>query len=198
MNQAPPAPPKPRYPANDALAVARELCAVLKPATTALMAVGSLRRRRPTVGDLELLFIPKLGEKPDPQDLLGRKLVVDEIDLAIWRLLTSGILAKRPNVNGSATWGPLNKLAVHAASGLPVDLFAANTGNWWCQVVCRTGSAGHNVRVCEAAQAKGWKWNPYGEGLYDRHGALQRKVLSERDLFEAVGLPWLEPWERNL
>lgn len=189
---------KRKFPAAEALAVAREICAVLKPATEALIVAGSLRRRRPLIGDVEILFIPKHGIQSDTSELFERKLSVDEAEMAIWRLLAAGTLAKRLNVKGSTVWGQLNKLAVHVATGIPVDFFVADSGNWWNLVVCRTGNAQHNIRICEAARARSWTWNPYGEGYYDRHGELKRKTTSERDVFDAVGLKYAEPWERSI
>jgi DNA polymerase/3'-5' exonuclease PolX len=178
--------------------VARELCAVLKPATAALLVAGSLRRRKPEVGDIEILFIPRLVRRQDPTELFPKEIEHDETELALWKLLADGVLAKRESVTGRTAWGPQNKLAVHVKSGIPVDLFTATRDNWWNLVVCRTGSAEHNVRICEAAQAKGWKWNPYGAGFYDRHGTLVHRTTTERDVLAAVGLPWREPWERNV
>jgi hypothetical protein len=49
-----------------------------------------------------------------------------------------------------------------------------------------------------AAQAKGWKWNPYGSG-FSRAVGLGREVhqvTREQDVFAFVGLPYLEPWQR--
>lgn len=53
--------------------------------------------------------------------------------------------------------------------------------------------------VCNAAIERGWKWNPCGEG-FSRLCGLGRDVhpvSSERDVFEFVGLEYLEPWERK-
>ncbi len=49
---------KTKYPRADAIAVARELCAVLKPVAARIIVAGSLRRQRPMVGDVEILYIP--------------------------------------------------------------------------------------------------------------------------------------------
>jgi DNA polymerase/3'-5' exonuclease PolX len=193
--------PKRKFPAADALAVAKELCAAIKPVTEALIVAGSLRRRRPQVGDVEILFIPKKRIENDPTVLrLGDepKMEVDEVELALWRLTLEGMISRRKNARGNVTWGPQNKLALHAASGIPVDLFAAKPENWWNLVVCRTGNAAHNIRLCQSARAKGWKWSPYGEGFYDNRGTLVYRVNSERDVFDGVGLKWREPWERNV
>lgn len=186
----------PRYPRAAALAVARELVAALTPACSRLIVAGSLRRRKADVGDVELVFIPRIVEQPDPGDLLGNRISCDAAELAINDLVARGVLAKRPKSNGTTTWGDQNKLAIHVASGIPVDLFAGQMANWWCLLVCRTGSAETNQQICNAAIARGWKWNPYGAGFSDRDGRLVRRVYSERDVFEAVGLSYKEPWER--
>jgi DNA polymerase/3'-5' exonuclease PolX len=108
-----------------------------------------------------------------------------------------GLFTKRPKTDGTLTWGADIKLAVHAESGIPVDFFQACAVNWHCLLVCRTGSKESNERLCNAAIARGWKWNSYGAGFSDRlSGELVRITRSESDVFEAVGLPYKEPWER--
>lgn len=88
-----------------------------------------------------------------------------------------------------------NKLLRHVESGIPVDLFATTEASWWNYLVCRTGGAQTNVRICNAAIAKGWNWAPYGAGFKTREGLVP--VHSEREVFEAVGLKYLEPEERQ-
>lgn len=187
---------KTKFPSADAIAVAREVVQALKPAVVPdrLIIAGSLRRRNSEVGDVEVLYIPQLLSE---RDGLFDTRQVNQADLALARLLEAGVLAKRQNSLGSEIWGEKNKLALHRASGIPVDLFSARPANWFNLVVCRTGSAESNVRIAAAAQLKGWKWNPYGEGFTDRQGNLI-PVRSERDAFELIGLPYLEPWQRNL
>jgi DNA polymerase/3'-5' exonuclease PolX len=188
---------KTKHPRAAALAVARELCRVFDGVSERLIVAGSLRRQKEMVGDVEILFIPKEEQREDPADLFGRKIPVDLANEKIEWLVKLGTLAKRPNKAGGFTWGPENKLAVHVASGIGVDLFAARPANWWNLLVCRTGSAESNERICNAAIRKGWKWQPYGAGFHDRvSDELVRRTQSERDVFEAVGLPYLEPWER--
>jgi DNA polymerase/3'-5' exonuclease PolX len=89
----------------------------------------------------------------------------------------------------------------HVASGIPVDLFATTEACWHNYLVCRTGPAESNIRIAAAAKARGWKWNPYGEG-FSRGGPLAgpeeaRALRSEREVFEFVGLPYTEPEERR-
>ncbi len=83
-------------------------------------------------------------------------------------------------------WGEKNKLAVHVASGVPVDLFAATEANWFNYLVCRTGPGESNIAIASAAKAMGWQWHPYGTG-FSRPvglGTEGRAVASEREVFE--------------
>ena len=51
---------KQKFPRADALSVAKKLCDALKPVCARIIVCGSLRRRKPTVGDVEVLFVPRL------------------------------------------------------------------------------------------------------------------------------------------
>lgn len=188
---------KTRFPRAAALAVAKELCEALKPVTVRLIVAGSLRRRKAEVGDVEILFVPIVASYKTGLFLEDRQ-AVSLADECLAGMVRAGILARRKNVNGSEMWGAQNKLALHVASGIPVDLFAATEENWFNYLVCRTGPGESNIRLASAAQAMGWKWNPYGVG-FSRASGLgcdTRAMGSEREVFEFVGLPCREPWER--
>jgi DNA polymerase/3'-5' exonuclease PolX len=174
--------------------VAAELCAALKPVCDRIIVAGSLRRRKATVGDVEILYIGKTEARQDPADMFAT-ITVNLADEAIAALEKSGTLERRKNVNGSQMYGPKNKLMRHCATGLPVDLFAATPENWWNYLVCRTGPADSNTRICMAAQERGWKWNPYGAG-FSRNGEV-RAMESEAAVFEFVGLPYEQPEARK-
>lgn len=191
---------KPKYPRAEAVAVAKALCDVLKPHCERLIVAGSLRRRRAEVGDVEILYIPKLRSVEVPSaDLFAppRTALVDEVDAQLDWLLENGVIRQRKNVNGSVTWGEKNKLAVHS-SGIPVDYFAATEASWFNYLVCRTGGAELNTRIAALAKRKGWQWNPYQSGFTKVISIEEHfNVKSERDVFEFVGLRYLEPWERR-
>lgn len=185
-----------KYPRAAALAVARELCDALKPVTTRLMVAGSLRRRKSEVGDVEILYLGRSALLPDPNDLLGHQIETNLADALINGWVDAGRISKRPNKNGVIAWGGQNKLAVHVASGIPVDFFQTTPDGWWSLVVCRTGSAANNVRICNAAIARGLRWNPY-HGFEDRKsGAMLHVARCEQDVFTRVGLAHVEPWKR--
>lgn len=176
------------------MAVAKELMDLQRLCERFIFA-GSLRRRKQEVGDVEVLYIPKFTTVPD--GLFDAK-QVSVIDMALEEMLKEGIIAKRKNVNGSVMWGEKNKLAVHVKSGIPVDFFAATEENWFNYLVCRTGGAENNRQIAMAANNKGWTWNPYGTGFSQPYGEMHKHyvVASEQDVFEFVGLPYREPWER--
>jgi DNA polymerase/3'-5' exonuclease PolX len=184
-----------RFPLADARAVAADLCRQLEPHCERIEVAGSIRRQKPTVGDIELLFIPKFGSRVVAPELFPRH--CDLGALAIEELLRAKVLAKRPNKLGGTAWGDKNRLAVHVGTGIPVDLFTATTANWFNYLVCRTGGAENNRQIAMAAQARGWKWNPYGTG-FERVGFYERQtVKAERDVFDFVGLPYREPEQRQ-
>ena len=186
---------KPKFKRSQAWTVAKLACDFLRPFTERLIVAGSLRRRKPEVGDVEILYIPKFST--EPEGLFDTR-SVNTVDRKLEEMLQVGTICKRLTVRGSETWGDKNKLAVHAASGIPVDFFAATEASWFNYLVCRTGGAENNKRIATAAQAKGWMWNPYGPG-FSRVSGLGKEtftVHSERDVFDFVGLPYLEPWER--
>lgn len=183
---------KTKYPRAEALKVAKELCDALKMFTVRLIVAGSLRRRKLEVGDVEILYIPRFELRTLDFFAQANVNLADEV---LSCLLQKEVIRQRTNVKGSVMWGEKNKLAAHVASGIPVDFFAATQENWFNYLVCRTGGADNNLAIASAAQAKGWKWNPYGVGFTDERGQIV-PVFSERDVFELVGLPYREPWER--
>jgi DNA polymerase/3'-5' exonuclease PolX len=181
-----------RYPHKVACEVAGEILAALKPACTRIAVVGSVRRLRPLVKDIEILYAPALTyEKAD----LFYTEPVNMADRVIAWLLTEGKIEKRTNTLGRETWGPLNKLARHVETGIPIDLFSATEENWWNLLVCRTGPKQSNIDISTAAQKKGLQWRPYEKG-YTTPGHHWLEPHSEAEVFELVGLPYKEPRDR--
>jgi len=192
---------KRKYPRAEALRVAKELCDALKPVCVPdrLIVAGSLRRRKELVGDVEIVFVPKVEVLPSADLFGGGEPVVRNLaDEVIDGLVRDGVLRKRLSRDGRPAWGAKNKLALHANSLIPVDLFTATEESWFNYLVCRTGPAELNTLIASKAQELGWMWNPYGSG-FSRASGLGREVRvmgSEREVFEFVGLPYKEPWER--
>jgi DNA polymerase/3'-5' exonuclease PolX len=156
---------------------------------------GSLRRRRQLVSDIEILFVPKITSITDFGDMFGAKVDVSAAGVAIDALVNAAIIARRPNKNGAFTWGAQNRLAIHVETGIPVDFFATTEAAWFNALVVRTGPAESNKRVASAALERGWNWHAYGDGF--TRGRETKRVTSERDVFDHVGLPYFQPEERS-
>lgn len=183
---------KTKWPHAEALAVAEYLQAIIAPACRRVAIAGSLRRLKPEVGDIELLYVPILTER---QDGLFDRTMVDVCSEVVEKLLDDGVLAKRPNVNGHFTWGERNKLAVHVPTGIAVDLFGTTESNWFVSLVIRTGSKDTNLRLTTGANRKGATLNAYGSGVTWSDGT-QTPATSEEHVFEMCGVPYLPPHQR--
>lgn len=193
---------KQKWPHAEAMAVAEMLVAALRPSCARIEIAGSLRRRKPLVGDVEIVYVPRFDTAMLPGEMFPKG-EQNLADLTINTLLLSGVLEKRRNAKGAEMFGEKNKLVRHCRSGIPVDLFATTEDCWFNYLVCRTGGSESNVAICNAAIARGWKWTPYGPGFEkgpdpdQREGDKRRHIVgSEREVFEFVGLPYKNPEER--
>ena len=190
----------PRRTREAAMAVARELTAELKDACEPerFRFAGSLRRLSESVGDIEMVYVPRIETRPDPEDLLGNPIPVNLVNIILDRWLKEGRMTRRVGPEGGTAWGEKNKLAVHTASGIGLDLFATDEKCFFSLLVCRTGPKEFNTRVCVRAIELFEKWNPY-RGFEDRMtGALRFQPRSEEELFAHLGWEYLEPHKRSL
>lgn len=183
---------KPRYPRELALECARDITARIQPHCERLVFAGSLRRRLLTVGDVEFLFIGKLGTFvpdgalfPEAGDLAQHQLDC---------LLRDGVFSLRRAVDGRTCYGAKNKLLVHEATGIPVDAFTATERSWGSYLVCRTGPKDFNIRVAQRAQEMGLHWDPY-IGLRGDHGLIE--TPQEEDFFRELGWEYVRPEGRR-
>jgi DNA polymerase/3'-5' exonuclease PolX len=186
----------PKFRLSTALNIAQWLADSLRPFTERIEIVGSIRRRRPQVKDIELLFIPKYRLKAADLFSLQASEMTDCAANAIETLVTQGVIAARANKLDRLTWGKQNKLAVHVESGIPVDFFATTEDKWWNSLVVRTGGKKTNIRIAQLALDKGWSLEAYGTGFRKLHGGEHYQTTSEADVFEFVGLPCLSPPQR--
>ena len=183
---------KQKWPRAEVLAVAEELQALFAPACERIAIVGSVRRGLDFCSDVELLFVSRLSERPD--GLFDSRIVNVAAEVCD-KLLADGVLAKRPNKNGHFAWGEANKLSVHVASGIPVDLFSCPPQNYWVSLVIRTGSKETNLRLTNGAIERGGRLNAYGSGVSWKDGT-HTEAKSEQGVFALCGIKYLEPCDR--
>lgn len=183
-----------KWPASLASAIAARLITMLRPLCEpeCCTFAGSLRRGREEVGDLEILYVPKIGPIRRPGEMFESQgsLADHYLDQRLFDQLH-----KRLNKNGHATWGQRNKYAVHRATGLPIDFFATSWDCWFVALVIRTGPKESNLRLIEGARRQGLQLHAYG-AFTDLKTGTERCPTSEREVFELCGLPYLEPAQR--
>ena len=184
---------KPCWPATIARKVADEVAAELAPRCKRIEVAGSLRHGKSEVGDIEILYVPRLGQVRMPGELFLRSGSLPDELIEQW--LTRRVLTKRPNVNGATTWGGQNKLAVHATSGVPVDLFATTMPYWFVALVVRTGPKESNTALAASALRRGMQLHAYGVLEVTATG---EHIIpqSEREVFDRLGVPYREPAQR--
>jgi DNA polymerase/3'-5' exonuclease PolX len=185
---------KPRWPIADAREAAARMMMRLQSFCERIEIVGSVRRGKPLVGDVELLFIPKIEErKVDMFITRPFDLAHEAINAMIPEYLT-----KRKNVEGHfAGWGDKNKLAVIVENGMPIDLFSTTTANWFVSLVVRTGGKENNLKLTTGANRLGRTLNAYGCGVTDRRTGEVIPATSEEHVFELCGEKYLKPEDRT-
>lgn len=189
---------KVRIPLTEAEALAVEVIELLQETCEHIEVLGSIRRRKPTVGDIEIGCIPRFREG-DAVGLFGD--VGDPVNMqfeAIRQLRSAGVFGDRLDVNGRPACG--ERFQRLLCKGFALDVFSClEPAQWGVIKLIRTGSGDFNKRFV-------LQWSQGGKilraGMQIRDGALyDRGVLvptpEEIDVFKAVGLAYLEPWERE-
>lgn len=185
-------PDKPRFRREAALEVAQEIYDNMKQFCTRCKIVGSLRRGKKFVGDVECIFVGKVGtRKDDLFEITTFNEALEQIDYLVKR----GLIAKRPNINGHLAWGDKNRLAIHVRTKIPVDFFASTEPAWFNMLVMRTGGQKNNTLLAQAYRRKGLRWAPYEAGFYGPGGMIHEN-RSEEDVYRNAGLRFLQPQER--
>jgi len=117
------------------------------------------------------------------------------LDAKIQTMIHFDMLGYRLNKLGSKVYGPKNKLLVHLPSGIGVDIFSTDEERWSVALVVRTGGEKTNKRIATAALRQAYRFHAYGLGFSTPRGGIICRT--EREVFEAVNLPYKEPWERE-
>jgi len=129
-----------------------------------VVVAGSYRRRRDTVGDLDVLVTAKDGAA------VGDKLVRYE------------------NVTEVLAHGP-TRTTVVLRSGLQVDIRVVPEQSYGAALLYFTGSKAHNIALRALANEHDWKLNEYG--LFA--GRRRIGGASEEEVYKKLGLAFIEP-----
>ncbi len=131
---------------------------------------GSTRRMRETVGDLDILLISKKAE--------------EVMDFVTKMQETERVIVKGPT-----------KTTVWLKIGLSCDFRVIEPESFGAAMQYFTGSKAHNIKVREIAIKKGYKLNEYG--LFDRRNRNVAAGEDEKEIYEKLGLEYVEPEMRE-
>jgi DNA polymerase/3'-5' exonuclease PolX len=179
-----------------AQALACQLLDMLEPVTVRRQVVGSIRRRAPIVGDIEILVAPLLevGEV----NLFGEPTAYhDRLDAFCRDQLRDGVFSHRLSVDGKRADGGKYKRLWFA--GVAFDLFICRPpAEWGVLEAIRTGSADFSHRFMTQRAYGGLM--PFGmrvEGGVLWSGNRRIETPDEWAFFAAIGVDYIEPGERR-
>ena len=136
------------------------------PGVVHIEAAGSLRRRRATIGDLDLL-----AATDQPAALIGALDGLPEVD----RVLSAGT----------------DKSSVVLSDGPQVDLMVCPPAAWGSHLVHFTGSREHNVALRGRALDRGLSLSEKGFKVVETGELLL--AADERAVYARLDLPWIAP-----
>ena len=125
---------------------------------------GSLRRRRETIGDLDLLAVTE-----DAADAVRRFVAYPEVET---------VLAQGET-----------KASVRLRGGPQVDLRVVTPAEYGAALLYFTGSKAHNIELRKIAQGVGLKLSEYG--LF--RGETRVAGATEQEVYTTLGLAWIPP-----
>ncbi len=146
---------------------ASEVVERLRPFCAKIEVAGSIRRKSPFPRDIDLVLIAT--DRPR----------VDAILMWFGSVRMSGM-----------------KIARVQLKDISVDLYFADEKTWATLLLIRTGSKENNIRLCTLAKKRGWHLAASGDGLFNGNG---ERIAgdSEESIYEALGLPYQQPWKRG-
>ena len=157
-----------RIPLGRAWPLAQEIIGVLKGVEEVVAAepAGSLRRMRPTVGDLDILVAAK-ESAPVMEAFTALP--------GVMRVLGKGE----------------TKSSIEFADGVRAQVWVLSPEKFGTALVYATGSKDHNVRLRELALAKGLSLSEHALTKTDGSGEIL--CATEEEVYKTLGLPWIPP-----
>jgi DNA polymerase (family 10) len=133
-------------------------------------AAGSYRRKKETVGDLDILAISDAGEG----------VIADFVEYE--------------DVEEIVSQGETRSTVIFR-SGLHVDLRVVAEKSYGAALLYFTGSKQHNITLRNMALDRGWKINEYGVWETDEDNGQQELIAgeTEEEIYDLLDLPWIAP-----
>lgn len=192
--------------------IAIDILKRLEPLSTKIDIVGSVRREKAEVHDIELCVVPRLSQK---KDLFGEVLGTERLHSFIKEVKCLGIILKGKIEDG-------RMVQIRLPEDIVLDLFLPVESDYYRQVAIRTGSKDYSHKVLAVA----WLKKGYcgtDDGLRLQKECYQKLIGkypdgrdkskwfcnnpeptlapifdSEYELYKWLSLEWIEPKNRNV
>lgn len=183
----------------EAQRVADALAEALEPGCERVAIAGSVRRREPTVGDFEIvaiprvldLFTPATPERPD-------------LDTLLERLIGQGHMQR------GERWGQRHRQCWLPRKRMTLDLYLVSEETWGVQLAIRTGPAGFSKALvtrrcfggflpndCTVHQGRIWRGREVDEEGNVIEPGTALVMTTERAVLEFTCGRWVHPDQRN-
>jgi DNA polymerase/3'-5' exonuclease PolX len=178
------------FPESFARDIAQDFIHQISTACDRIEIVGSLRRQKLGVNDIDLLVIPRFIQMED-ETLFGGPYRENQLDKQLSQLCLSHDMEL--DANGSKI-----KRFLKTVDGdtVPIDLYIASEQTWWTLLLIRTGSRQHNIKLARRAMELQMHLKADGSGLHTANGSIIT-VCSEEEIFQHLNLEYRAPEERD-
>lgn len=152
----------------------------IEPFCEKVQIAGSIRRRKDTINDIDIVVLPKAHDS--------------WINIIKFLRYEFDAVTEKQGEKLATLYVPF--ASKQGQGYVQLDLYKASQSTWGILLLVRTGSAMHNVHLCNLALAKGLRLQ-YSQGLVDSKGNVIAGK-TEEEVFEALGLPFIQPQDREV
>ena len=150
------------------LSLAKKIVRELKPYCKRIEIAGSIRRKKPNPGDIDIVLVAK-NEKN--KEMIKIKLSEDG------RFLQGG-----------------DKKMFFRINGINVQLFFSVSDEWGATLLAYSGKKGSNIGLRIVAEKQGFKLTSHG--LFRNSNGKKVAGKTEREIYRSLGRQYKEPWDR--
>jgi DNA polymerase (family 10) len=158
---------------------ALKIIRAIQPYCTKVEVAGSIRRQKDAVNDIDIVVEPKPHSWIKLLKEIRRKF---------------DAVTEKQGAKLATLYVPF--VSKQGQGHVQVDLYRASRRTWGILLLIRTGSAKHNIYLASLALRKGYRL-AYSKGLLNEKGEVVASK-TERDVFQALGLDYIAPKDREV
>jgi len=149
-----------------------------------VMVVGSIRRKRPEVHDIDIVLIP--------QSWMWNTIIQTIKTNWLAQVVEAGQELARLMVPTGAT---SETVRGYELSLRQVDIYRARPETWGVLLLIRTGSIQHNIKLCSRAKSMGMMLSAAKGVIKDEKVIASR---TEEEIFKALEMDFVDPENREV